>query len=101
MRTFIPQQKGHRPNLAEMMSVTLEMISETSFLPRYRSIQLFVEGLFAHFFSPYRHGYHTEDVQWFLELANKQEHWKANPVTHTHQVASTEVRHLSIMSLQV
>ena len=25
-------------------------------------------------------GYHTKDVQWFLELANKQEHWKTNPL---------------------
>ena len=39
-----------------------------------------MEGLFAHFFSPYRRGYHTKDVQWFLELANKQEHWKTNPL---------------------
>ena len=37
-----------------------------------------MEGLFAHFFSPYRCGYHTEDVLWFLEYANKQKQWTAN-----------------------
>ena len=42
-----------------------------------------MEGLFAHFFSPYRRGYDTEDVQWFLELANKQKQWKANPLEHS------------------
>ena len=51
------------------MSVTLKVICSTQFL---------LEGFFAHFFSSYRRGYHREDVQWFLELANKQEHWGAN-----------------------
>ena len=39
-----------------------------------------MEGFFAHFFSPYRWGYHTEDVKWFLELINEQEQWGANPL---------------------
>ena len=52
-----------------MISVTLKVISSTRFL---------LESFFAHFFSPYRHCYHTEDFQWFLELANKQEHLGAN-----------------------
>ena len=52
-----------------MISVTLKVIYST----RFR-----LEGFFAHFFSSYRRGYHREDVQWFLELANKQKHWGAN-----------------------
>ena len=38
----------------------------------------FMESLFAHFFSPCRQGFHSEDVEWFLELANKQEQWRAH-----------------------
>lgn len=34
-----------------------------------------MEGLFAHFFSAHRPAYHQDDVGWFLELANQQEHW--------------------------
>ena len=47
-----------------------------------------MEGLFAHFFSPYRRGYDTEDVQWFLELANKQKQWGANPLEHSAVVSA-------------
>ena len=47
-----------------------------------------MEGLFAHFFSPYRRGYDTEDVQWFLELANEQEQWGANPLERSIVVGS-------------
>ena len=56
-----------------MISVTLKVIYSTRFL---------LEGFFAHFFSSYQRGHHTEDVQWFLELANKQEHWGANSAQH-------------------
>ena len=37
-----------------------------------------MEGLFAHFFSAERRSYHSEDIHWFLELANAQDEWKAN-----------------------
>ena len=36
---------------------------------------MLLEGLFAHFFSSHRPGYHKEDMEWFLELANQQEDW--------------------------
>ena len=76
-----------------MLSVTLKIISETTTFSR-RSIRLLVEGLFAHFFSPHRHSYHTEDIQWFLELANKQEKRRADPLEHSQHrqpVTETEV----------
>ena len=85
---------GYRPNLEEMVSVTLAILSETTTFSSVRSVRLLVEGLFAHFFASYRHSYHTEDIQWFLELANKQENWRANPLEHSqhHQpVTETEV----------
>ncbi len=33
------------------------------------------EGLFAHFFSPERGLYDSDDIRWFLELANCQKEW--------------------------
>ena len=91
---FLTQLKMHCPRLIEVVDI----ISETSFSPSLhhdsRSVQLLMEGLFAHFFSPYRRGYHTEDIQWFLELANKQEHWGVKRLEHAqhHQpVTRTEV----------
>lgn len=38
-------------------------------------MRLLVEGLFEHFFSAYRPDYHQDDVDWFLELTNQQQHW--------------------------
>ncbi len=48
-----------------------------------------IEGLFDHFFSPYRKQYYYEDVDWFMELSSLQYQWipallvtpnKANPM---------------------
>ena len=94
-QTFVsssPKLKVRCPRLAEVTSVVVEIISETSFSPSLhrdsRSVRLLMEGLFAHFFSPYRRGYDTEDVQWFLELANEQEQWGANPLERSVVVSS-------------
>ena len=38
----------------------------------------FIENLFAHFFSPFRQSYRLEDVKWFLDRANSQQHWMAD-----------------------
>ena len=60
--------------------MVVEIISETSFSPSLhcgsRSVRLLMEGLFAHFFSPYWWGYDTDDVQWFLELEIQPEGWR-------------------------
>ena len=95
LKTFVsssPQLKVQCPRLAEVTSVVVEIISETSFSPSLhrdsRSVRLLMEGLFAHFFSPYRRGYDTEDVQWFLALANEQEQWGANPLERSVVVSS-------------
>ena len=55
------------------MSVVISEINPKSCYNR-----LLCEGFFAHFFSSYRRGYNTKDVQMFLELANEQDHWGAN-----------------------
>ena len=79
-----------------MVSVAVEVISETN--SKIWSIQFLLEGFFAHFFSPYRRCYHMKDVQWFLELANKQEQWEPNHGQHVHhkQVTTPEVGQLYI-----
>ena len=107
MTTFILQLKECCPRLSEVTSVIVEVISEENiYLSHHHgscSVRLLLEGLFAHFFSPDRPGYHTEDVQWFLELANKQEQWKANLLgdanyqKHHQLVTRTEVGHLSVV----
>ena len=96
MRTFLSQLKGCCPNLEEV-TVANEVINNCSVMP-------FMEGLFAHFFSPYRRDYHTKDVQWFLELANEQKQWTANPwelkraqqQPHVHDQPA-KVGHLSVV----
>ena len=86
--TFPLQLRGQCPRLAEVMPVAMEVISETS-----RSVQFLIEGIFTHFFSPYRRSYHTNDVQRFMELANNQKHWTVNPMEHAQQqqVGNTHV----------
>ena len=73
--TFFPplQLRELCPRLGEVMLVVISEIN-----PKICSIRLLCEGFFAHFFSSYRQGYHTKDVQMFLELANEQDHWGAN-----------------------
>ena len=44
-------------------------------------IRLLMEGLFSHFFSADRPGYHEEDAKWFLELANQQDDWRVPHVS--------------------
>lgn len=91
------QLKGHCPRLAEVTSVAEEVIFSSCDIC---SVRLFMEGLCAHFFSPYWRHYHTKDIQWFLEWANEQEHWGTNPLEHAQQqehqqsVARSEVGHL-------
>ena len=85
----------------------MEVILETSCIPSLHDYdnQLLIEGLFAHFFSAYRCGYNSDDVQWFLKLSNEQEQWKANPLQSTqHQLqlfqqstTGTEVWHLLVI----
>ena len=86
------QRRDQFPHLADVTSVAVEIISETSFSPSLHrdnhSVRLLMEGLFAHYFSSQRRGYHYEDVRWFLQLANEQEQWGANPLEHSVVVGS-------------
>ena len=85
------------PHLVEVTNVIKTQLETCS-------DQLLMEGLFAHFFSPYKCVYYTEDVQWFLMLANKQKHWETNLMEHAQQqpfehhqvVTRTEIGYLSI-----
>ena len=42
------------------------------------TVRLVMEGLLAHFFPPDRPQYYTQDILWFLKLANDQEQWNAD-----------------------
>lgn len=60
------------PRLEEVTSVAVEVVCETNFSPSVHRDsnrgRLLMEGLFAHFFSPHRLDYHTDDCRWFLGL---------------------------------
>ena len=65
------------------MEVTVEILSASDFnagLHRCSTpVRLVMEGLLAHFFSSDRPSYVSEDVLWFLKLANQQDQWCCNP----------------------
>ncbi len=75
------------PHLAEVTEVTVEVLSETAFSPGLyqdnQKVRLLMEGLFAHFFSPYRPSYHPEDARWFMELANDQLQWQVTDLSRS------------------
>ena len=79
---FTLQLKSDCPRLSNVTNVAVEVLTSTMFTPNLhrndQGVRRLMEGLFAHFFSADRRAYHTEDVRWFLELANEQVEWKAN-----------------------
>lgn len=63
-----------RPGLGQVVQTALKEIICLEHLNQYSSqVKLILEGLLSHFFSADRTSYFIEDVQWFLELVNKQE----------------------------
>lgn len=74
--------KSDCPRLSSVVSISTEVLTCKDFAPSLlddnKEISCLMEGLFAHYFSADRPVYNSEDVRWFLELANKQEKWKIN-----------------------
>ena len=78
-------------------------VSSTSFNDWSESARVILEGLLAHFFSPERQHYNSEDIHWFLSLANCQTAWassqlqddcgdmSSDPSTDTHLTQSVDV----------
>ena len=60
--------------VAELAVEVVENAGLNSSLPSdyNESIRIILEGLLAHFFSPERQCYNSEDIRWFLNLANSQ-----------------------------
>ena len=64
-----------------MTQVFFEVITSTgllgsnSFSGSNEPARVILEGLLAHFFSPERQHYNSEDIRWFLSLANSQKGW--------------------------
>ena len=73
------QLKTGCPRLAHITEVAVEVTSGSP-LDSNEDLRLIIEGLFAHFFSPERQHGHTDDIHWFLEMANKLTEWVAYPV---------------------
>ena len=76
------QLKSGCPRLSNVTNVAVEVLTSSCFTPSLhrdnQGVRRLMEGLFAHFFSADRQGYHPEDIDWFLELANEQHEWRAN-----------------------
>lgn len=45
-------------------------------------LQRILEGLMAHFFSTHLPAYNVQDIQWFLEMANKNVQWNVEHMSH-------------------
>lgn len=58
---------GGRLDLSLAMDAVLSHFDQYS-----NSLSFIMEGLFTHYFHPDRPNYALEDMQWFLEFANKQ-----------------------------
>ena len=89
------QLKSECPRLSNVTNVAVEVLTSYSFTPNLhrdnQGVRRLMEGLFAHFFSADRRGYHPEDVRWFLELANEQDEWKANVYEEDVGVVSSDL----------
>ncbi len=70
------QLQGSAPRLEHLAAAIMEGLPLLPLwdLPQARGI---LEGLLSHSFSQYRTVYHSQDMEWFLELANGQKKWQA------------------------
>ncbi len=82
------------PRLRAVVHVPLEVTSPTGMYVTSRlnvASRVLLEGLFAHFFSAERGHYHSDDIRWFLELANCQKEWEGGQFEERHGVLSTDL----------
>ncbi len=87
------------PRLRAVVHVLLEVTSPTGMSLNFNSTpgqsdasRVLLEGLFAHFFSPERGHYHSDDIRWFLELANCQKEWGSGQLESDVLVTQLEVK---------
>ena len=71
------QLQGAAPRLEHLAAAIMEGLPLLPLwdFPQARGI---LEGLLSHSFSHYRTVYHSQDMEWFLELANGQKRWQAS-----------------------
>lgn len=91
-----PQIQTECPRLRAVMHVAMSL-KFNSAPGRSDASRVLLEGLFAHFFSSERGNYHSNDIRWFLELANCQKDWGSDKleekrVTQLEKPNITEVR---------
>ncbi len=90
--------KTQCPRLRAVVHVPLEVTSPTGMSLNFNSMpsrsdasRVLLEGLFAHFFSPERGHYHSDDIRWFLELANCQKEWGSGQLEERCGVLSADL----------
>ncbi len=103
MPSLPPQMKTQCPRLRAVVHVPLEVTSPTDMSRKLNSMsgqsdasRVLLEGLFSHFFSPERRHYHSDDIRWFLELANCHLEWGSGKLEEKCGGLSTELVFYSI-----
>ncbi len=100
MPSLSPQMKTQDecPGLRAVMHVPLEATSPTDMSLNFKSMsgqsdasRVLLEGLFSYFFSPERKYYHSDDICWFLELANCHLEWGSGQLEEKCGGLSTEL----------
>ena len=84
---FIQKRDGDCARLSNIVDVVVDVVFQSKFTPALllenKDIASLLEQLFSHFFSADRPDYNSDDVQWFLELANSQNQWSTMKVSWT------------------
>ena len=68
----LPMQSLTVPELKDMADATLKNMSGDQ---EGRRSRLIMEGLLDHYFAEERSTFADRDLEWFMEMANKQQHW--------------------------
>ena len=73
-------------------------LNSSSPIGHNESTRIILEGLLAHFFSPERRCYNSEDIHWFLDLANSQRSSANGQVEMTLVLDEKEVGHIVLLT---
>lgn len=82
------------PRLEEIILFLLEVLCgktyESDLYHDSDLVHKLLDGLLAHYFSSDRPYYHSDDVRWFLQLANAQLHWQVDHLEPAAVTATAE-----------
>lgn len=87
------------PRLKDVVEVIIEELTgssvEVALQDQNTQLRRILEGLFNHYFSMHLPVHNAKDIQWFLEMVNKNAHWKVKSLPATGKVSSDAALSLS------